>query len=84
MITALLALSILGNLFALIFVLGAHAAAKDSVIDTMRLDAITEHNFHLTSYDGAWGVVHDNKMVAEATDLRAAIDAADNKVGDHG
>lgn len=85
MTTALLAVSILGNLIALVFAVNAHRAARAAAVDTMRLDGIIEHEFHIVpGGKGTWGVVHDAQCVASGSNLRAVIDEADNKVADHG
>ncbi len=82
----LCSISVLGHLFAVIFIIGARQAAKEGVVDTMRINGLIEHRFTViadaTTSD--WGVLHRGGVVSQGPDLRAALDEADNKVADHG
>lgn len=64
-----------------LFVAAARKAAKASVADTLRVNAIQQHRFSVfageTSTD--WGVMSGTKLMATSGNLRTAIDTAINE-----
>jgi len=76
-------LSVLTALYALVMLVGARQAAKDAVVDTMRLDAVTQRHMAI-SWGGADWTVSAGSTVLGGRDLREVIDAVDNIEADHG
>ena len=86
MITFLLiltGLSVLIALFVLVLFLGARQAAKDAVVDTMRLDAVINRHMELSWGEDAWRI-GAGTSVHFGRDLRDLIDVVDNVEANRG
>jgi uncharacterized protein (DUF1810 family) len=70
--------------FVVIVLVGAQQAAKDAVVDTMRLDAMDKHHMEVSWSEDGWRI-STGTLVHYGTELRSLIDAVDDAMAEiHG